>query len=94
MERELIPVNEAIDSGAWLRGEFPLPERNSPWERGESVEFQIKITGLSKLNLNEIDLVEELPTDLIKSDSLWFFSFEIVNLSKKEIDLFLSLIHI
>jgi hypothetical protein len=84
-----IPVQEAIDSGAWLRGKFPFPEGGaSPWERGESVEFQIKITGLSKLNLNEIDCVEVLPSDLIKSDSLWVFAFEIVNLSKKEIGVF------
>lgn len=89
MTSNAVPVQEAIDSGAWLRGCFPFPEGGaSPWERGESVAFQLKATDFSKVDLRIIDCAEALPIDLIKSDSLWSLAFDIVNLSKKEIGIF------
>ncbi len=70
----MVPIKEAISSGAWLHCEFI----------NSSEVFGIKVLSFKNLNLSDVDEPEKI--DLKDSDSIiWIMELEIVNLSKEPI---------
>jgi len=71
----MVPIKEAINSGAWLQCE----KRSNLFEANQ---FRIKINSFRKLNLSEIDEPEKID-NLENSAVLWLMNIEVVNLNKE-----------
>jgi hypothetical protein len=69
----MIPIKEAIGTGAWLHCEI-----------NESTKFRLKVLSFRKLNLSEVDEPEKIH---IKDENtiLWIMDIEVINLSKEPI---------
>lgn len=70
----MVPVKEAINSGAWLQCE----KRSNLFEANQ---FRIKIKSFRKLNLSEVDEPEKIE-ELDSGGVLWLMDLELVNLNK------------
>lgn len=79
----MIPINEAIDSGAWLSGEYKQPEWSKAFETGEPMFFQIKLLEFSKVDLSLVDNPECIDPIVGSNANIWLLRFDIVNLCKK-----------
>lgn len=75
----MIPIQEAIDTGAWLRGEFV-----EEFEDDRVITFQIKLKEFSKIDLTTVDNPENISSELRLDANIWLLKCEIVNLSKCE----------
>lgn len=71
----MVPVKEAINSGAWLQCE----KRSNLFEANQ---FRIKIKSFKKLNLSEVDEPEEIK-NFDSNGVLWIMNIEVVNLNKQ-----------
>ena len=70
----MIPIKEAISSGAWLHCEFTAKKEI----------FRLKVLSFRKLNLSEVDKPEEI--ELIdKNTIIWIMELEVINLTKEPI---------
>lgn len=76
----MIPLQEAIDTNAWLRGEFV-----EKFQDGRLVTFQIRLRQFSKVDLTTVDCPEEISHGIGIDANVWILKCEIVNLSKSEI---------
>lgn len=73
----MIPIQEAIDTGAWLRAEH----RND-----KEILFQIKIKNFTKVSLLDIDEPDNIIDPTINQETcIWLLSLEIINLHKKQV---------
>jgi len=72
----MIPLNEVIEDGSWLRVDIPGDEKRS---------FQFRPTSFSKINMSEVDNPEKLKEIDINSN-IWLLNLDIINLSKQEFD--------
>jgi len=77
----MVPVKEAINSGAWLHCEY----QNEDYELDTLIKFRIKIKSLQKINLKHIDEPEEIGI-LDENANLWLMKIEFINLNKKPLD--------
>jgi len=75
----VIPIQEAIDTGAWLRGEFV-----EEWEDNRVITFQIKLKEFSKIELATVDNPENISDGIRLDANVWLLKCDIVNLSKYE----------
>lgn len=66
----MIPVKEAISSGAWLHFS----------DNNKELAFRLKILAFKKLNLNEVDKPENIETN--EGAKWWLLNIELVNLTK------------
>ena len=64
----MIPLNEAIEMGVWLRADFPA---NGSVEEGlgKEISFQFKPISFSKIDLAKVDDPFSLEIDL--SSNVW-----------------------
>lgn len=73
----MIPIKEAISSGAWLNCEYNT-------YKGEICQFRLKVLSFRKLNLSEIDNPENI--ELIDGNAhIWLMEIEVINLMKEPI---------
>lgn len=70
----MVPIKEAINSGAWL-----LCEQNA--NLLEANQFRLRINLFRKIHLSEIDGAEEV-NGLDSNSTIWLLGVEIVNLNK------------
>ena len=70
----MVPIKEAINSGAWLHCE----QRKNLLE---SNQFRIKINSFRKINLSEIDNVENV-SGIDSNSTIWLLGIEVINLNK------------
>lgn len=82
----MIPVNEAIETGVWLRAEL---SDNSAASGSEGVlQIRIKIVGLSKIDLAK-QILHEIPQGMRHmyppDRNIWALTLSIVNLCKRQI---------
>lgn len=69
----MIPIKEAISSGAWLH--FSNPE--------EELDFRVKVLSFRKIDLKEVDNPEKVE---INEGAIWYLmTIEFINLTKEEI---------
>jgi hypothetical protein len=74
----MIPVKEAISTGAWLHCEY------TDTDHDEIYPFRIKVLSFRKLNLKEVDNAEEL--NLRDTDcNLWIMELEAINIKKEPV---------
>lgn len=73
----MVPIKEAISSGAWLHGQYVNFK--------ETFEFRIKINSFRKLLLSEIDNPEEIK-EMDYGSILWLMQIEFVNLTKRPVE--------
>lgn len=69
-----IPIKGAIDSGAWFKC-------RSGYDAIDQYEFQIKVLSFDKVNLAEIDNIENIELDL-GSGALRLMKIQVINLNK------------
>lgn len=84
----MIPIKEAIDTGAWLLGEYKQPEWGREFEEGEPISFQIKLLEFTKVNLESIDNPEQIDPIIGLGANIWLLRLDIVNLCKKPYGVF------
>lgn len=72
----MIPIKDAINSGAWLHCEYN--------RYNEIIKFRLKIKSFRKLSLTEVDNPEKIE-NLDPSATLWIMDIELVNLTKQPI---------
>lgn len=85
----MIPVNEAIETGVWLRAELsPKYREDFEANEGESVQIRVKILGLSKIDLAK-QILHETPQGMHHmyppDRNIWALTLNIVNLCKRQI---------
>ena len=75
----MIPIKEAISSGAWLHCEFT----------DSKVLFRIKVLSFRKLNLSEFDEPDKID---FKDEGIviWIMDLEVINLTKEGINSFVG----
>lgn len=66
----MIPIKEAINSGAWLHFS----------DNKEELAFRLKILSFKKLNLMEVDQPENVETN--EGAQWWLLNIELINLTK------------
>lgn len=72
----MIPIREAIETGAWLTAEY-----NSYSE--DVISFRVRLTDFSKIDLAAVDDNSALKFGI--DSNVWRLGLDIVNLCKKEI---------
>ncbi|MEO6329753.1 MAG: hypothetical protein ABIO55_12510 [Ginsengibacter sp.] len=73
----MVPIKEAINSGAWLTCEYNE-------NRDEICRFRLKVLSFKKLNLLEVDNPERI--ELIDGNAnMWLMEIEVINLMKEPI---------
>ena len=72
----MIPIKEAISTGAWLHCEFNY--------NYELIQFRIKVLSYRKLNLSEVDEPEKI-NFRDEGTFVWIMDLEVVNLTKERI---------
>ena len=72
----MVPVKEAISSGAWLFCEYTY--------QNNTYQFRVKVMSFKKLDLNEVDRQENIK---INDDNceIWLLGIEILNLMKEPV---------
>jgi hypothetical protein len=68
----MIPLNEAIEAGAWLETDVVGTKK-----------YRLKLNGFSKVNLEAIDNPEELEIPI--DSNIWVLEFDFINASKESI---------
>ncbi len=84
----MIPIREAIETSAWLRGEYKQPEWHGDFEKGELILFQMRLLDFSKINLASVDNPGRIDPTIGPDANIWLLKLEIVNLCKKPYGLF------
>ncbi len=85
----MIPIHEAIETGAWLEATCSTVLNNS--STTVTVTFRFRVKRFEKINLREVlvdpdDLGHRLfPTDLDLDDNVWRFDLDLVNMEPYEI---------
>jgi hypothetical protein len=85
----MIPIAEAIETGAWLKAECPN-DRSWPQSSYDAVNngapftFRLRVTKFSKIDLAAIDEPEKLKICSLESN-MWKLDIEVVNLCIREI---------
>ena len=94
----MIPINEAIESGAWLQARLPAPspsdgnfititiegdKENELEHKNLITHFHFKVTDFSKIVLTDIDNPEYLEVSL--ESNIWLLKFEIINVLKDSV---------
>lgn len=75
----MVPVKEAINSGAWLQCEYDYD--------GKIIKFRLKVNSFRKINLLKVDNPEEI--DGIDSNSvIWLLQIEVINLNKTPLEVY------
>ena len=77
----MIPIQEAIISQAWLK--FSNRDYLKEWRLDQLKEFRVRVTGFSKINLNEVDSPELVDVSHANA-SWWMLELEVVSLCKKQ----------
>lgn len=72
----MIPLVDAIDTGAWLRGEGPVAGY-------PMATFQMKVVEFSKLDMAVVDSPELIHPKIGMDANIWLFRFDVVNLCKE-----------
>lgn len=72
----MIPIREAIETGAWLTAEYNSYD-------DDAVSFRVQLTDFSKIDLAAVDDSSALRFGI--DSNIWRLGLEIVNLCKKEI---------
>ncbi len=76
----MVPIKEAISSGAWLHCE----QKKNLFETSQ---FRLKINSFEKINLSKVDNPEEI--DGIDSNSvIWLLQVEVINLNKTPLEVY------
>jgi len=79
----MIPINEAIETGAWLRADFrPDNSLEHDVSNGGNVSFRFRVSGFSKIDLSMVAQYEDLSVGL--DSNIWKLDVDVVNLNKKE----------
>jgi hypothetical protein len=79
----MIPIREAIETGAWLKAEFaPTNSLEAEINNGEPLSFRFRVTEFSKIDLSVVDNCAALSCNL--DNNIWKLRFDFVNLGKKE----------
>jgi hypothetical protein len=85
----VIPIREAIETGAWLRAQFRARDEGEPEaNNGNDVVFRIRIKEFEKVDLTLLDEPEKLSEGVTLESNIWRLSFDFVNLCKKELKSF------
>ena len=85
----MIPIQEAIETGAWLKAEC-LYDRKE-WRESEYKEknggnpliFRLRLIAFSKIDLAEVDQPEKLSCSV--DANIWKLDLEVVNLCQREV---------
>lgn len=72
----MVPIKEAINSGAWLHCEYQGYD--------ELIKFRLKVNSFRKITLLEIDNPEDM-TSHDPNSILWLAQIEVINLTKSPI---------
>lgn len=74
----MIPIKEAISSGAWLHCEYKISSDD------ELTQFRIKILSYKKLDFSQVDNPERIN---FKDEGtiIWIMDLEVINLTKEAI---------
>ncbi len=70
----MVPIKEAISSGAWLHCEYTY--------RDELIKFRLKVISFRKLNLSEVDEPENIKV-IDSNANYWLMEIEVINLIKE-----------
>lgn len=73
----MVPIKEAISSGAWLHCEYQ--------GYNDLIKFRLKVNSFRKLNLKEIDNPEEIK-GYDSNSVIWIFEIEVINLTKNALN--------
>ena len=77
LQKNMVSVKEAINSGSWLICEY----KYDPKYDDESIKFRLKINSFRKVNFSEIDKPQKIE-NLGSNGILWIMNIEIINLTK------------
>jgi hypothetical protein len=76
----MVPIKEAVNSGAWLHCE----KRDNLFKVNQ---FRLKILSFKKIDLKDIDEPEKIE-DFDGTGDLWLMKIEIINLNKEPTSIF------
>ena len=80
----MIPIREAIDTGAWLTAEFePRGASQDEINDGHTVSFQLRVSNFTKIDLAGIDEPEKLSCSA--KSSVWKLDFDVINICRREL---------
>ena len=84
----MVPIIEAIETGAWLKAEC-LHDRSGPQSEfneindGKPITFRLRAKAFSRINLGAIDQPEALKCSV--DANVWKLDLEVVNLCQREV---------
>jgi hypothetical protein len=85
----MIPIQQAIDTGAWLTAGFePRGADQNEINDERTISFQLRVTNFTRIDLAAIDEPEKLSCSA--SSSVWKLDFDVINTCRRE----LSVMHI
>lgn len=85
----MIPIREAIETGAWLRAQFRARDECEPEaNNGDDVVFRIRIKEFEKVDMTRLDEPEKLSEGVTLESNIWRVGFDFVNLCKRELKSF------
>ena len=76
----MVPLQEAIDTRAWLTGEF-----SEVFLQRNLINFRIRPSKFSRIDLTAIDEPEKISPKLGLDANVWLLKCDIVNLFKREV---------
>ena len=83
----MIPISEAIETGAWLLAEFEATQSYEPAANdGQPLRFRLRVTEFSKIDLSAVDSCEKLSRST--NSNVWKLGLEVVSLCKRECEFY------
>jgi hypothetical protein len=83
----VVPISEAIETGAWLKAEC-LHDRSGPESEfketndGKPITFRLRVNAFSRIDLASVDQPRELKCGI--DANIWKLDLEVVNLCLRE----------
>ena len=85
----MIPIKDAIETGAWLQAQFRATKEGEPEaNNGEDVVFRIRLKVFEKMNLRLLEEPEQLSNGVTLESNIWRVSLDFVNLCRRELKSF------
>lgn len=85
MEQKLIPINEAIDSGAWLKVVCDITHDYRGDSETSLIEFRLRLRGFEKIDLST-GFTPESFQNIDSESNVWRLRMDIVNMHKKPLE--------
>ena len=80
----MIPIRDAIDTGAWLTAGFePHGASQKEINDGDAISFQLRVTNFTRIDLAAIDEPEKLSCS--EMSSVWKLDFDVINICRREL---------